>query len=161
MQYIGIDASYSSTGLVILDRDAQMLKQKTYKFNLKDVDTEGRLALVKINLIDPLINMHNNFDIKVCIEGPSYSSKGRYILQMGALNFFIRYFLRESGIDYKVLTPGELKKFVTGKGNAKKDLIMLKVYKKWGVEFACNDLADAYGLARYIMEEDTNGSKIT
>lgn len=154
MQYIGIDPSYTSTGLIALDKDGEILKEEIFKFNPKDLDTEGRLMLVKQNLIDPIVNMHNNLHIKVCIEGPSFNSKGRYILQMGALNFFIRYYFRRYGVDFKVLTPGELKKFVTGKGNSPKDLMLLKVYKKWGVEFKSNDLADAYGLARYIIEGD-------
>jgi crossover junction endodeoxyribonuclease RuvC len=157
MRYIGIDASYSSTGFIILDENAEIIKQVIFKFNPKETDTEHRLMLVKEKLIDLVVLMHQDGDIKVCIEGPSYSSRGNRILQMGALNFFIRYWFRVSGVDYKVKTPGELKKFVTGKGNCKKDLILLKVFKKWGIEFDCNDLADAYGLARYILEEDTDG----
>lgn len=156
MLYIGIDASYTSTGFIMLDEDGEIKEKITFAFNKKDLDTEGRLQLVKDMLIDPIINLHHDESIKVCIEGPSFNSKGQYILQMGALNFFIRYFMRLEGVDYKVLTPSELKKYVTGKGNSKKDLILLKVYKKWGVEFKSNDLADAYGLARYILEEDTH-----
>jgi crossover junction endodeoxyribonuclease RuvC len=157
MLYIGIDPSYSSTGLIILNEDAEIQKQETYKFNKKGTDTEWRLIQVKEKLIDPIINMHDGDIIKVCMEGPSYSSRGSHVLQMGALNYFIRYWFRDSGVDYTVRTPNELKKFVTGKGNCKKDLILLKVYQKWGVEFSCDDLADAYGLARYILEEDING----
>ena len=45
--------------------------------------------------------------------------------------------------------PSTLKKFVTGKGNAKKDQMMLAIYKRWGTEFDNNDAADAYALAQY------------
>jgi crossover junction endodeoxyribonuclease RuvC len=140
----------------MLDEDGEIKEKNTFKFNQKELDTEGRLQKVKNELIDPIINLHHGEPIKVCIEGPSFHSKGRYVLQMGALNFFIRYFMREEEVDYKVLTPSELKKYVTGKGNSGKELILLHVFKKWGVEFKSNDLADAYGLARYILEEDTN-----
>jgi crossover junction endodeoxyribonuclease RuvC len=156
MLYIGIDPSYSSTGLIILNDDAKIVKQETYKFNKKGVDTEDRLIMVKEKLIDPVINLHDGDIIKVCMEGPSYSSKGSHVLQMGALNFFIRYWFRVGGVDITILTPNELKKFVTGKGNCKKDLILLKVFQKWGIEFTCDDLADAYGLARYIYKETNN-----
>lgn len=156
MYYIGIDASYTSTGLIVLDEDGEIYRQKTFKFNKKEHDTEDRLRVVKEQLVDYVLSLHVNFPVKVCIEGPSFHSKGRYVLQMGALNFFIRYFMRDEGVDYTVITPSQLKKFVTGKGNSKKDLILLKVYKKWGVEFKSNDLADAYGLARFILEEDSN-----
>ncbi|MHA2182179.1 MAG: crossover junction endodeoxyribonuclease RuvC [Promethearchaeota archaeon] len=153
MIYIGIDPSYSSTGFIILDENGEIQRQEILKFNKKGTDTEWRLIQVKKRLIDPVINMHDRDIIKVCMEGPSYSSRGSHVLQMGALNFFIRYWFRAAGVDYTVRTPNELKKFVTGKGNCKKDLILLKVYKRWKVEFESDDLADAYGLARYILEE--------
>ncbi len=156
MYFIGIDASYTSTGLIVLDEDCKIIKQTTFKFNKKELDTEDRLHLVKEELVNYVLNMHKNHQIKVCIEGPSFHSKGRYVLQMGALNFFIRYFFRIGGVCYKVLTPSELKKYVTGKGNSSKDLILLKVYKKWGVEFQDHNLADSYGLARNILEEYQN-----
>jgi Holliday junction resolvasome RuvABC endonuclease subunit len=156
MIYIGIDPSYSSTGLIHLNEEAKIIKQETIKVNKKGTNTVWRLIKVKEKLIDPIIALHRSELIKVCMEGPSYNSRGSYVLQMGALNYMIRYWLENEGINYTVRTPNELKKFVTGKGNCKKDLILLKVFKKWGEEFDCDDLADAYGLARYILEEDNN-----
>jgi crossover junction endodeoxyribonuclease RuvC len=44
--------------------------------------------------------------------------------------------------------PTTLKKFATGRGNAKKPEVMLSVFKKWGVEILDDNLADAYVLAR-------------
>lgn len=155
MLYIGVDPSYSSTGLIILNPAAEIQKQETYKVNKKGTNTEYRLMLIKEKLIDPIIQLNEDGEIKVCMEGPSFSSRGSHVLQMGALNYFIRYWFYTHKIDYTVRTPNELKKFVTGKGNCKKDLILLKVFQKWGEEFSCDDLADAYGLARYILEEDT------
>ena len=153
MLYIGIDPSFSSTGLIILDENARIVKQDILKFNKTGADIEDRLTIVKEKLVDEIVNLHSSDDIKVAMEGPSYSSKGSSVLQMGALNFFIRYWFRIRGVNYSVKTPGELKKFITGKGNTKKDLILLNVFKKWGVEFECDDLADAYGLARMRLAE--------
>jgi crossover junction endodeoxyribonuclease RuvC len=48
--------------------------------------------------------------------------------------------------------PMTLKKFVCGKGTATKDLMLLNVYKKYGVEFSDNNATDAYGLARIAAE---------
>lgn len=45
-------------------------------------------------------------------------------------------------------TPQQVKKFATGKGNAKKDDMKLAVYKKWAVELSDENLADAYTMAR-------------
>lgn len=44
--------------------------------------------------------------------------------------------------------PTTLKKYATGRGNAKKAEIMLSVYKKWGVELLDDNLADAFVLSK-------------
>lgn len=56
----------------------------------------------------------------------------------------------EDSIAYPTLvSPSALKKFVTSKGTAKKNEILLAVYRKWGIDFGGqDDMADAYGLAR-------------
>lgn len=44
--------------------------------------------------------------------------------------------------------PMTLKKYATGKGTAKKQEMLLQIYKRWGVEFTDDNAADAYALAR-------------
>lgn len=44
--------------------------------------------------------------------------------------------------------PMTLKKYATGKGTAKKQEMLLQIYKRWGVEFNDDNAADAYSLAR-------------
>ena len=56
-------------------------------------------------------------------------------------------------LEFKIISPTTLKKFVTGKGNSGKDIMLLEVYKRWNVSFSNNNLADAYGLARMAYEE--------
>ncbi|MGD2073064.1 MAG: hypothetical protein PVG65_06210, partial [Candidatus Thorarchaeota archaeon] len=65
-----------------------------------------------------------------------------------------------------VIAPSTLKKFVTGKGNCKKELILLKVYQKFEIEFDNHNLADAFSLAKMAFEENKNertsgGNKIS
>ena len=43
-----------------------------------------------------------------------------------------------------------LKKYAAGKGNAKKQEMLLQMYKRWGVEFNDDNAADSYGLARLV-----------
>jgi Holliday junction resolvasome RuvABC endonuclease subunit len=47
-----------------------------------------------------------------------------------------------------VVPPLTLKKYATGKGTAKKQEMLLQIYKRWGVEFSDDNAADAYALAR-------------
>ncbi len=147
--FVGIDPSFNSTGIIILDQNAALVKE--INFSLKKYeDIEEKLIKFEetISFIPTMIRLQ-----RVYIEGPAYMASGQYVLQMGALHYLLRLFLYKNKVDYKVIAPGTLKKFVTGKGNAKKDLMLLKVYKKWGVEFEIDDLADAYGLARMALEE--------
>jgi crossover junction endodeoxyribonuclease RuvC len=41
-----------------------------------------------------------------------------------------------------------LKKYAAGKGNAKKQEMLLQIYKRWGIEFNDDNAADSYALAR-------------
>jgi Holliday junction resolvasome RuvABC endonuclease subunit len=44
--------------------------------------------------------------------------------------------------------PMTLKKYAAGKGNAKKQEMLMQIYKRWGVEFNDDNAADSYALAR-------------
>jgi crossover junction endodeoxyribonuclease RuvC len=43
-----------------------------------------------------------------------------------------------------------LKKFAAGKGNAKKQEMLMQMYKRWNVEFTDDNAADSYALARLV-----------
>jgi len=153
--FVGMDPSFNGFAIVVLDKDANIIEQKLFGSD-NNGEVEDRLMELEkeYKFIPNIICLHS-----VCIEGPAYASQGAYILQMGALHFMIRIMLKRNGIDYKIIAPGTLKKFVTGDGRAKKDLMLLKVYKKWGIEFDNDNLADAYSLARMALEDYTNGNK--
>lgn len=46
------------------------------------------------------------------------------------------------------VSPGTLKKFVTGSGTTKKNLMMLEIYKRWDFDTTSDNIADAYALAQ-------------
>jgi len=145
--FVGIDPSINGTGIIVLDKDANIVEQKL--FSVKADTFEESLVKYEdeISFIPNIMNLKG-----VCIEGPAYQSTGQVVLQMGALHFLLRLFLFKKNINYKIIAPGTLKKFVTGTGVAKKELMLLKTYKKWGAEFDNNNLCDAYGLARMALE---------
>ena len=153
--FVGMDPSFNGFAIVVLDKDAEIIEQKLFESD-SDSETEDRLIQLEkeFKFVPNIVCLHS-----VCIEGPSYASNGAFILQMGALHFMIRLMLKRAGVSYKIVAPGTLKKFVTGDGRAKKDLMLLKVFKKWGVEFDNDNLADAYSLARMALEDFKNGNQ--
>ena len=153
MLFVGLDPSINATGVVILDDCGNIVEQRT--FSVKDKDKIFEKSLIKyekeIGFITKILNLGS-----VYIEGPAYQSTGQVILQLGAIHFLTRVYFYKKNVNYKVIAPGTLKKFVTGKGNSKKELMLLKTYKKWGVEFEDNNICDAYGLARMAYEDFKN-----
>ena len=152
--FVGLDPSLTATGLVILNKDVEIIHQELISTSSK-VDIEPRLIKIKNYVMSSLNNVRRDKFYNVYVEGLSFMSSGQGFTQLAGLHYFLRsyFFQRPEDIKYKVIAPGSLKKFVTGKGNAKKELMLLKVFKKWGVEFSDNNLCDAYSLARMALEE--------
>lgn len=46
------------------------------------------------------------------------------------------------------IPPMTLKKYAAGKGNAKKQEMLMQIYKRWKIEFNDDNAADSYALAR-------------
>lgn len=99
--------------------------------------------------------------IYVCQEGISYGSRIRTksIFDLAGLNFMIRFMVIEMSKGFKpveliVGTPGEIKKFATGNGNANKDLI-LSCFKMIYPELdlpKLDDIADAYFMGMFAKK---------
>ena len=63
------------------------------------------------------------------------------------------------GVPVLEVPPSTLKKFVTGRGNAAKNEMLLHVYKRWGREYSDDNMADAYALS--MLGWDIIREKIT
>lgn len=83
----------------------------------------------------------------VVIEGLSFGSNDPSAQERSALHYSLREDLLRNMVTCVVCPPTSLKKFVTGSGGAKKELVMLEVFKRWGFEARDNNAADAIGLA--------------
>jgi len=154
---VGVDPSYNGTAVIVLDQDGNIVEQKLFTGEGESVEEKLWFINKELSFIPKIVGLK-----KVFLEGPSYSSNGVFQLQMGALHFMIRMLFYKKRLKYEIISPNTLKKFVcgAGHGNAKKELMLLNVYKKWGIEFKDNNLADAYGLARMALEDIKNLKKI-
>jgi len=157
--FAGLDPSFAGTGIVILDRQGKIVEQKeisTKKINGDRYDIEHRLMNIG-NEVESFVSKYLD-KIYVCyIEEISFGSAGEASAQLSALNYYIRVYLMTLKINYYTISPGQLKKYITGNGQAKKNLMLKEVFKRWQVDFNSDNLADAYSLARYALDNYNKG----
>jgi crossover junction endodeoxyribonuclease RuvC len=140
MRYVGIDPS-TKTGLAIIDKQGNVINTQDVTTKVKeDPQRFSDLAEQIIDELEP--NDH------ICIEGFSYGSKGKGVSFQYGLGWIIRHLLLDRGYTYIDVPPTSVKKFATGKGNTKKDEMVLPIYKKWGFEHSSDNVRDAFVLAQ-------------
>lgn len=74
------------------------------------------------------------FDSKtifVVIEGLAFNGRGQYALQLAGLGYLIRRAFWKLQVQTKDVAPTQAKKFLTGKGNIDKNLILKEVFKRY------------------------------
>lgn len=136
---VGIDASLTGTGVVGLGYGPKPVSRHIASGQM------GVLRLIEIR--DAVKRLIRDADL-VVLEGYSFGSKGRAIFQTGELGGVLRVLIHEAGKRLIEVAPTQVKKFACGSGGAKKENMILAVYKRWQVEFRFNDEADALTLAK-------------
>lgn len=144
VRYVGIDPSLSGTGLVILDESANVVLAESFEAG-KESDPSRF-----IKLSEKIRNHLNPTTDKVLIEGFSYGSRGAGVSKMYGIGWMFRIMLEQEKFKWGEVAPTIVKKFGSGKGSAKKEDLILPVYKKWGFESNNNDITDAYIIARMM-----------
>lgn len=163
---VGIDQSYDGFAMVTLDRhgnyDEALGHFKAEKYG-RGVQ---RLFAIESWVFDQLLNVqHGNPGaiVHVCMEGYAPGAKFQRE-QLGELGAAVKYALFNA-LPYPVghptiVSPGQLKKFATGKGVAAKDIVIKEVFKKWGADFNDNNLADAFVLAKIAFALHSNSDDL-
>lgn len=124
----------------------------------------GKISVGKKRGVPRLLHIERNIEHLlldcppklIVIEGYSYASTHQ-AHQAGELGGILRRLFHVYGVRWVDVPPPTLKKFITGKGNADKNLVLLHVYKRWGLELKNDDEADAFGLAKvgaYLVGAD-------
>jgi hypothetical protein len=163
--YVGIDQSYSAYAIILYIEKPGGAGHREMLFDFSPSRAgqgAARLRFIHRTLLEVFQQMEDAYDVRqVVMEGYAPGTKfNREAL--GELGAVTKLAATEAfGLEGRlsIAAPTALKKFVTGSGVAPKDLMLLGTYKKWGVEFASNDLADAYGLMR-IGHGLENGVKL-
>lgn len=98
-----------------------------------------------------------NYRLHVCQESISYGSVKltRSIFDLSGLNYLLRnMILNLQDCELMIATPSEIKKFASGAGNAKKE-VMIELFKAGHPDFylpKLDDIADAYWMAKFAKE---------
>ncbi len=137
---MGIDPSLTSTGLVVLE-NGNLILHETLEVKEKGI---ARLLTLQ-NILEGRLFAYNP-DL-VVVEGYAFA-RSNQAHQMGELGGMVRMLLAQKRVPWLEAAPTQVKKFATGKGNAAKELILMNVLKRWGVEFQVSDEADAFVLAK-------------
>jgi hypothetical protein len=148
---VGIDQSLTGFALTVLNiADPNQFMTWVYKSPYFGVE---RLADIRQWLTDHLDYCENNWTIfDIAMEGTVLASHAALVL--GELSATVRlaiFDFFEEGDNRRFplkIPPMTLKKYAAGKGNAKKQEMLLQIYKRWGIEFNDDNAADSYGLAR-------------
>jgi len=142
MKVLGLDVS-TFTGVAVVEGGGNILYTGEINYpKLRGMERCGAIAGRVLRIIEEL-----NPDF-VVIENYGFANANSLatLVEVGTV---IRYFLYQENVPYLVVPPNSLKKFVTGKGNAAKDQMMMAVLKNWGHESKTNNIADAIGLAMF------------
>lgn len=144
---LGIDPSTKATGLVVLSSSLKhgpdLLCEKSYQ--PKKLEGMKRVSAI-LGAIIEIMEEFKPDAIAVENYGLNFQRKTS-IIPLVSLGAIIRYYFEQEEIRYLSPTPSEHKRFITGSGNTKKDLIPSFIFEVWGHQPLDGDCADAYGLA--------------
>lgn len=145
---MGIDLSLVGTGVVVLEEGKQF-KQKLIKSKPvgdKPIDEVKRIRKI-VEEIELMVGEHS--PAMAVIEGMAFMARNTTALvQLAALNYMTRAMLVDYSVPFIIVAPTSLKKFITGSGAAKKDVMLIETYKRYKASILDDNVCDAYGLAQ-------------
>lgn len=133
---LALDLSLTSTGLCYRNTRGDIVTG-TIEPNVKDLP---RLEWMKSQMT-PFIKKCS----MVVIEGYSMGSRGR-VFSIGELGGIIKLLAFSESKPILLVPPKTLKVFVTGNGNADKDMVKQSIEERWSYLISQDDEADAFGL---------------
>ena len=156
MRILGIDQSYTSSGLVII-ADGEVELCEKYSSD-KSEDSFARAWDISVFIRNVAVTRKVDF---VGIEGLAFGMRGDATRDLAGLQFCIVNLLREQEFAVEVIAPNAVKKFATGNGKAQKqelyEALPLNTQTKFlelGVKKTTGlyDLTDAYWIAKIIED---------
>lgn len=152
MAVVGIDPSLTSTGFAYYDSQAKCHTGRIRPNNLRDLD---RLRFIEGSILKLLAKVEQETGERVthvAYEDYAMGKGGKgnpgRVFSIGEAGGIMKMALHKAGVSILLVSPGSLKKFITGKGNTPKDEIPYYIAEHWGYNVQQNDEADAFGLLK-------------
>jgi crossover junction endodeoxyribonuclease RuvC len=117
MKILGIDQSYTSSGIVLLEEE-ELVSGHKFVAN-KEINRFGQAYEIATHIA----NIVDEFQPDViAIEGLAFGMRGNVTRDLGGLQFVIIAHLQEvMKREVDIIAPTSVKKFATGSGKAKKE----------------------------------------
>ena len=156
MRVLGLDLSYTSTGVVVLgseegeegeEGEDKVLLAYAVPAGAPRATFHTRMTSLWAGL-EPALAL--NPDI-VVIEGAAYDKVFK-VFDLGQLNGVVKYKLVEAGFKYIEIPPTSARKLVVDNGAAKKEEVAAIIASKFGYKNNVLDIIDAFVIAKaYIL----------
>lgn len=152
---LGIDQSYTSCGLCLVNEDGVLIAFDRFKTNSEN-DTYARALEAAVHICD-FITKHN--PDRVQLEGLAFGIRGNATRDLAGLLFTIVNVIKlnHPAISCAIVAPTSVKKRATGSGKAKKKEMIaalpadvLQKFKEANYKLTTGlaDLADAYWISQ-------------
>jgi len=146
MTVLGVDASYTRTGLVWLDSATNKV---VHHATLSVPVGPNRLLRAARAFHKAMVRPAN----LAVIEDAAYGSPSRTTLvKLVELSATFKLVMEGMGMEYLCVSPTLVKKWVTGKGTAEKHIVARELKRKYGIAFkddVGHDLSDAAACAAW------------
>ena len=150
---LAIDQSLSNSGIAVHHWGEIINQDPIPNFSYHNIKPPKTLkGVLRIGHIEGVLTdyLHKYKADTLVIEDYAYSASYQ-AHQAGELGGALKMLAFELGLPCVIMPIGIHKKFTTGNGSAKKDLMIKAVYKGYGVDVDDHNLADAVSILRTYM----------
>jgi hypothetical protein len=135
---VGLDLSLTGTGMARISKEDDD-DMETHLLGSKA--SEGTRMQRYIQIARQILHRSTKSDLFI-IEDYAFgiASKASQLATLGELGGIVKFFITQTtGNEPLTITTGEMRKFISGKGNLKKDMIPVHAYKRYKVEDVSHD----------------------
>lgn len=158
MIYIGIDQSFSRSGVCAVDNNGKIILSKTTPAHETDADGVLQVTEDIIGFSNTIYRMYNTEQQQFCVEEPAMSMHGsKAYQQLCCLFGVLRYEFRAKTVNprsWQSKIMGNRLRGINKRTKAGAEEYLLRVYEVTGERFENPDIADAYCIAEYTRRLD-------